>query len=151
MKKMVGLLVLCLLVHCQSMGQVRLNFDQIPAHFKAKAPVIVLGRYQRFRGPCRPAHLKGGKMGRRWQMHEGFDIVKAYKGNIKLPLVKINRYSLPKSQPHICRDLKVYRYYWVLIRPADNTQKAFSKEHTILPYLVSFKEIVAIYPAKKPK
>lgn len=147
--KLLGILVLWLLLSTSSMAQVRLSFHQLPAKLKDKATLIVLGRYQRFRGPCYPMRMKGGKMGRRWSMYFGFSVKKIAKGKMKLPLVNLSEYDLPANQAHIFRKFKTFEYYWLLLRPSERTQEMLNKDYIVLRHKVSAAEVVGIYPAKK--
>lgn len=151
MKNLLGVLVLWVLLGNESMAQVRLSFQQLPVPLKNQSTLIVLGKYKRFRGPCHPMRMKGGKMGRRWSMYFGFRVEKIAKGNMKLPLINLNKYSLPTDQAHIFRDFKTYQYYWLLLRPSEQTQKMLDKNYIVLRHKVSAKEVVAIYPAKEIK
>jgi hypothetical protein len=151
MKNLLGVFVLWTLLGNESIAQVRLSFQQLPVQLKNQSTLIVLGKYKRFRGPCYPMRMKEGKMGRRWSMYFGFSVKRIAKGNMKLPLIRLSKYDLPTNQANVFRDFKTYQYYWLLLRPSEQTQKLLDKNYIVLRHRVSAKEVVAIYPAEEVK
>lgn len=151
MRVCLRVLLISLLFTSVAMSQADHKFTQadLPDSLTNKAEIVFLATYRRYRGPCTPVRMKGGKMGRRWRMYYGFGIQKRLKGKVVPDIVTINTYQLPKNHPINSNSYTRYQDYWVFINPSERTQKAFAEKYTQLSHTVSLGEIVAILPAKK--
>lgn len=150
MRVCLRVLLISLLFTSVAMSQVDNKFTQadLPDSLTAKAEIIFLAKYRRYRGPCTPVRMKGGKMGRRWRVYYGFGIQKKLKGEIVPDIVQISTHHLPKSHPINSNSYTRYQDYWVFINPSERTQKAFAEKYSQLSHTVLLEEIVAILPAK---
>ncbi len=134
-----------------AMSQVvhQFTMSDLPDSLTTRAEIVVLAKYRSFRGPCVPARMKGGKMGRRWSLHFGFRVQKVQKGEVNCGVIKINTYQLPQEHSTVYSKPNRNQYYWVLINPTKPTRKVFAEQYPRLNHSVTLAELVAILPAKK--
>jgi len=142
------LILLLFAPYVMSQADQEFTVTDLPDSLKSKANIVVLAKYRRYRGPCMPVRMKGGKMGRRWRMYYGFGIEQVLKGKVTPGIVKINTYSLPKNEANIVSKFEGYQMYWVFINPSEQTRKAFTEKYIRLNHSVTPEEVVAILPAK---
>ncbi|OJJ22420.1 hypothetical protein BKI52_06990 [marine bacterium AO1-C] len=119
----------------------------LPDSLKSKAEIVVLTKYQSYRGPCIPVRMKGGKRGRRWSRYYAFGVQQRLKGTVTPPNFRINTYSLPKNHSLMVSKVESQQHYWVFINPNEQTRKVFSERYP-RRHAVTQAEIVAILPAK---